>query len=81
MITIVFAPPRTGNECLTTYYETFARTLDTADYVPKGYNKRILRYIFRNMRRQFRKVDSEDRRYQRLARKKARVKARAEKKR
>ncbi len=30
------------NECLVKYYETFAHTLDTADYVPEKFNKKIL---------------------------------------
>lgn len=62
------------NNCLVKYYETFAHMLDTADYVPEKYNKRIQRYIFRNMRRQFRRVDIEDRKYQAEQRKKARLK-------
>lgn len=58
------------NTCLVKYYETFALTLDTADFVPEKYNKKILAYIFKNMKRQFRKVDKADRLYQReLARK------------
>ena len=52
------------NECLTRYYETFAHTLDTADYVPKEFNEKILLYIFKNMKRQFKKIDREDRQYQ-----------------
>lgn len=63
------------NTCLETYYATFAQTLDTADFVPEKYNKKILAYIFRNMKRQFRKIDREDRRYQRAVRKKERLKA------
>ena len=63
------------NTCLETYYDTFSRTLDTADFVPEKYNKKILAYIFRNMKRQFRKIDREDRRYQRAMRKKERLKA------
>lgn len=63
------------NTCLETYYDTFSRTLDTADFVPEKYNKKILAYIFRNMKRQFRKIDREDRRYQRAVRKKERLKA------
>lgn len=58
------------NKCLEKYYETFALTLDTADYVPEKFNKKILAYIFKNMKRQFKKVDREDRKYQR-GRKKA----------
>ena len=49
------------NTCLVKYYETFALTLDTADFVPEKYNKKILAYIFKNMKRQFRKVDKADR--------------------
>lgn len=52
------------NECLDTYYKTFAHTLDTADYVPIKYNKKILKYIFKNMKKQFKKVDKEDKKYQ-----------------
>ena len=63
------------NECLVTYYETFSLTLDTGDYVPEKYNEKILKYIFKNMKRQFRKLDKEDRRYQRQLKKEARSEA------
>lgn len=63
------------NTCLETYYDTFSRTLDTADFVPEKYNKKILAYIFKNMKRQFRRLDREDKRYQRAMRKKERLKA------
>ena len=63
------------NTCLETYYATFAQTLDTADFVPEKYNKKILAYIFKNMKRQFRKIDREDRRYQRAVRKREKLKA------
>ncbi|MCI8988433.1 MAG: hypothetical protein HFK05_01615 [Clostridia bacterium] len=52
------------DECLTRYYKTFSLTLDTYDYVPEKYNNKILKYIFKNMKRQFRKLDKEDKRYQ-----------------
>ena len=52
------------NQCLQTFYATFAMTLDTADFVPVAYNKRILRYIFKNMRKAFKRIDREDRQYQ-----------------
>ena len=68
------------NKCLVTYYETFAHTLDTLDYVPEKYNNKILKYIFKNMKRQFRKIDKEDRKYQCEANKKARLKAKQAKK-
>ena len=63
------------NTCLETYYATFAQTLDTADFVPEKYNKKILAYIFKNMKRQSRKIDREDRRYQRAVRKREKLKA------
>lgn len=63
------------NECLVRFYETFALTLDTAEYVPEKFNKRILAYIFKNMKRQFRKIDGEDKRKQRELLKKAKAKA------
>ena len=68
------------NECLVRYYETFAHTLDTADYVPEKFNKKILAYIFKNMKQQFRKVDREDKRKQRELARKARANAKAKKK-
>ena len=67
------------NKCLENYYGTFARTLDTADYVPEKYNKKILAYIFKNMKKQFRKLDREDRKYQRARKKKEKAKAKAKK--
>ena len=45
------------NECLTKYYETFSRTLDTADFVPAEYNDKINAYIFKNMKKAFKRVD------------------------
>lgn len=45
------------NECLGKYYETFARTLDTADFVPAEYNDKINAYIFKNMKKAFKRVD------------------------
>lgn len=62
------------NECLSKYYETFAHTLDTADFVPEPYNDRILAYIFKNMRKAFKKIDKADRRFQRAFRKKEKAK-------
>lgn len=63
------------NTCLGKYYETFACTLDTADFVPEKYNKRILAYIFKNMRRQFKRIDKADKSYQKDIAKKERLKA------
>lgn len=63
--------------CLETYYATFARTLDTADFVPEKYNKKILAYIFKNMKRQFRKIDRADRQYQKGIARKEREKKKA----
>lgn len=53
------------DECLTRFYQTFLITLDTADYVPDKYNEKILKYIFKNMKKAFGKINREDRRWQR----------------
>ena len=53
------------DECLIRFYTTFAHTLDTADYVPDKYNDKILKYIFKNMKKSFGKINREDRRWQR----------------
>ena len=69
------------NECLVRYYETFAHTLDTADYVPAKFNNKILAYIFKNMKKQFKKIDRADKQYQKkiAARQKLKAKKRGEK--
>ena len=64
------------NECLSKYYETFAHTLDTADFVPAEYNDKINAYISKNMRKAFKRIDKADRRFQRAFRKKAKIKKR-----
>lgn len=63
------------NTCLATYYETFACTLDTADFVPEKYNKKILEYIFKNLKRQFKRIDKADKRYQKDLARKEKLKA------
>ncbi len=45
------------SECLSQYYALFSQTLDTADFVPEKYNKKVLKYIFKNMKRRFRHID------------------------
>lgn len=67
------------NECLCKYYETFARTLDTADFVPNEYNERIVGYIYKNMRKAFKRVDKEDKRYQKAVRKAQKKKQKSKK--
>lgn len=51
------------NEVLVNYYYTFSQTLDTCDYVPQNFNKKILKYIFKNMRKKFKEIDKEERKY------------------
>ena len=67
--------------CLCKYYETFSRTLDTADFVPDKYNDNKVNYIFKNMKRSFKKIDREDRRYQKQVNKKQQAKIKQEKRR
>lgn len=62
------------NECLVKYYETFEHTVETADYVPEKYNEKILAYIFKNMKKQFKKIDRENKRQQKLLAQKAKQK-------
>lgn len=69
------------NTALTKYYETFSRTLDTADFVPEKYNDKILRYIFKNMKKAFKRIDKEDRIYQRQFNKRLKTDAKQEKRR
>lgn len=52
------------DECLSVYYATFLRTLDTCDYVPANFNAKIHKYIYKNMRRQFSLIDKADKQYQ-----------------
>lgn len=63
------------NKVLENYYQTFSMTLDTADYVPEKYNDKIIKYIFKNMKKVFRKIDWEDFKYQRKLKKEQREKA------
>ena len=53
------------NDVLQNYYQTFSLTLDTCDFVPEKFNKKIIQYIYRNMRKSFRQIDKEDAKYQR----------------
>ncbi len=64
------------NQNLSKYYETFSLTLDTVDFVPEKYNKKICKYIFKNMKKSFKKIDKEDRKYQRKIKKNERIKRR-----
>ena len=52
------------NQTLDKYYDTFAHMLDTCDYVPEKYNNKIGKYIFKNMKRHFKLIDKEDKKFQ-----------------
>lgn len=45
------------NQTLDTYYETFEHTLDTSDYVPVKFTKKIHKYIFKNMKKKFKELE------------------------
>lgn len=51
------------NEVLIKYYETFSLTLDTKDYVPDKFNKKILNYIYKNMKKSIKQAEKEYRKY------------------
>lgn len=67
------------NTTLDKYYETFEHTLDTVDYVPEKYNEKICKYIFKNLKRTFKKIDKEDKIYQKEFNKKVKAKKKQEK--
>ena len=62
------------NTTLEKYYETFEHTLDTIDYVPEKYNDKICKYIFKNMKKAFKKIDKEDFKFQKELKKKTKEK-------
>ena len=53
------------NRTLDEFYGTFSHMLDTSDYVPEKYNAKVGKYIFKNMKKSFRLIDREDRKFQR----------------
>ena len=53
------------NETPDRHYDTFAHTLDISDFVPEKFNKKIAKYIFKNMKKAFNRIDKEYRKYQR----------------
>lgn len=65
------------NKTLDKFYETFSHTLDTEDFVPEKYNIKVCKYIFKNMKKSFKKIDKEDRIYQRMLRQKEKEKLKA----
>ena len=66
------------NKTLDKYYETFSHTLDTADYVPEKFNNKIHKYIYKNMKKAFRKIDKEDNKYQKDLKRKLKLKQQEE---
>lgn len=67
------------NKTLDKYYETFSHTLDTADYVPEKFNKKIHKYIYKNMKKAFSKIDREDYKFQKGLKQKLKSKTQEEK--
>ncbi len=47
------------NQVLIKYYETFALTVDTCDYVPDKFNREIHKLIFKEMKKKFKQVNKE----------------------
>lgn len=46
------------------YCKAFEAMLDTADYVPEKYRDKIIRYVFKRMKKALRRVDAGNRSYQ-----------------
>ncbi len=45
------------NETLMKFYESFQYTLDTGDFVPEVYNKKICKHIFKNLKHKFNEIE------------------------
>ena len=67
------------NQALDKYYDTFAHMLDTTEYVPQSYNDKIGKYIFKNMKKHFKLINKEDRKYQRKFKKEMKAMKKKEK--
>lgn len=68
------------DETLDRFYQTFSHTLDTADYVPDKFNKKIDKYIFKNLKKSFKCINKEDRIYQNQIKKQIKLEKRLERK-
>ena len=66
------------NTTLDKYYETFSHMLDTSDYVPEKFNDKIGKYIFKNLKKTFKLIDGEDRKYQRKFKKGIKIQEKVE---
>ncbi len=55
------------------FFESWAITLDVSDYVPEEYLEKVENYIFKNLKKQWKKIDKEDRLYQKSLKEKKRV--------
>ena len=53
------------DEVLKRYFATFSITLDTAEFVPVKYGKKVHKYIFKNMKQKFREVNKQYRKQMR----------------
>lgn len=68
------------NRTLLKYNETFSYTLDTEDFIKPKTKDMINKYITKNLKKHFKKIDKEDRKYQRILNKKIKERERAKKK-
>lgn len=62
------------NAVLRNYYNTFSLTLDTNDFVPQNFNKKIHKFIYKNMKKKFKEIDKEDKKFQKELKLKNKVK-------
>lgn len=54
---MIFKKNELINETLDKHFETWSHTLDTADYVPSKYLKKIDRMIFINLKKKLKEVE------------------------
>lgn len=52
-------------DCLRETFEVYKETLDVGDYVPDNHLDKLFNWIYKNMKKKQRKIDKEDKKYQR----------------
>ena len=67
-------------ECMKKYYEAYAETLDTADFVPDKLNNKITKKIYKEQKKSFKEIDKEYKKYNKNKKKEAKKKLKLKRK-
>lgn len=68
------------DDVLINYYKTFSLTLDTEDFVSEKYNKKIEKFIFKNLKKKFKICKKEYKKWLKVEKRKARKQRREKRK-